>query len=90
MTTRVIAVSWRAVYYFAEFGRVDFGKWSHSGWTKRSHLYVIKLSLLCQPWMPSNIQNPIQKLDYAQICFAQKASISQKKKGPIKEGVTQL
>lgn len=58
---------------------------------QKGPIYVIKLSLLCQPWMPSNIQNPIQKLDYAQICFAQKASISKKKKkGPIKEGVTQL
>lgn len=49
MTTRVIAVSRRAVHYFAELGRADFDNWSHSGWTKRSHLYVIKLSLLCQP-----------------------------------------
>lgn len=49
MTTRVTAVSWRGVYYFLDFGRVDFDNWSHSGWIKRSHLYVVKLSLLRQP-----------------------------------------
>ena len=46
-TTKVTTVSWRAVYCFANFGRVDFDKMSHSGWTRLSHLYVTKLSHLC-------------------------------------------
>lgn len=48
-TTMMTAVSWRAIYCFADAGRVDFDNTSYSGRTKMSHLYFIKLSHLCQP-----------------------------------------
>lgn len=79
MTTMVTAVSWCAVYCFADFECVDFDNTSHSGETNMSHLYVIKLSHMFQPSLPSYVQNPMQQLDYPHMCLAQKASIFQKK-----------
>lgn len=78
-TTIVIAVSWCVVYWVAGFGRVYFDNTSHSGQTKVSHLYVIKLSHIFQPSLPSYVQNPIQRLGYSHMYLAQKASISQKR-----------
>lgn len=72
-TTRATAESWRVVYCFSKFGRVDFDIVSHCGWATVSHLYVIKLSRLCQPSLPSYIQNHIQQLDYFQMILVQES-----------------